>query len=84
MIRFHAIKMGENTMGIFSRSLKIKVVYHNGTSERIPPSLLPKLIDAKEIAQFQRSDGWVTIGIDTIRGMGGPPYLGDNRRSSDT
>lgn len=67
-------------MGLFCRSLKIKVVYKNGLRDKIAPSLLPALIDAKEVAQFQRADGWITVGVDTIRGMGGPPYLGDNRR----
>lgn len=68
-------------MGLFNRGQKIKVVYRNGTREKVSPSLLSSLIEANEIAQFQRSDGWVTIGIDRVRGMGGPPYLGDNRRS---
>lgn len=68
-------------MGLFDRGLKIKVVYRNGSRDKIAPSLLPALIDAKEVVQFQRADGWVTVGIDPIRGMGGPPYLGDNRRT---
>lgn len=68
-------------MGLFSRTPKIRIVYKNGSRDKIGPSLLPALIDANEVAQFERSDGWVTIGIDRIRGQGGPPYLGDNRRT---
>ena len=67
-------------MGFFSRSPKIRVIYKSGAHDRIAPSLLPTLIDAREIVQFKRADGWVTVGIDPIRGMGGPPYLGDERR----
>lgn len=67
-------------MALFTRSPKIKVVYRNGVRDKIGPSLLPALIDAREVVQFQRTDGWVTVGIDPIRGMGGPPYLGDDRR----
>ena len=69
-------------MGLFSSIPKIKVVYKNGSRDKIAPSLLPALIDAKEIAQFQRSDGWIIVGLDPIRGMGGPPYLGDERRGN--
>ena len=71
-------------MGLFCRFPKIKVVYKNGSTDKISPSLLPTLIDAKEIVQFQRSDGWITVGIDPIRGMGGAPYQGVERRIHKT
>lgn len=67
-------------MDLFGGSPKIKVVYKSGTEDRIAPSLLTRLIDLQEVARFHRSDGWVTIGIDPIRGMGGRAYLGENRR----
>lgn len=69
-------------MGLFKRSPKIRIVYRNGNRDKVTPELLTSLIQTNEIAQFQRSDGWVTIGIDRVRGMGGPPYLGENRRST--
>ncbi|HEX9777835.1 MAG TPA: hypothetical protein VGA63_06770 [Geopsychrobacteraceae bacterium] len=71
-------------MGLFSSSPKIKVVYKNGSRDKIVPGLLSALIDAREIVQFQRSDGWITVGLDPIRGMGGTPYRGDERRNDGT
>ncbi len=59
---------------------KINVVYKNGAKDRIGPALLDAMIDAKQVEQFERDDGWAEVGIDPIRGMGGPPYAGRNRR----
>jgi len=67
-------------MGLFSRKPTIRVIYRNGNSEKIDPLRLTTLLEAREVAGFQRADGWVTVGIDRLRGMGGPPYLGDERR----
>ncbi|MDT8420085.1 MAG: hypothetical protein RQ754_06605 [Desulfuromonadales bacterium] len=67
-------------MDLFDGSRKIKVVYKNGAEDRIAPSLLTRLIDLQEVARFHRAEGWVTIGIDRIRGMGGLAYLGEDRR----
>jgi hypothetical protein len=69
-------------MDFFGGRRKIKVVYKNGAEDRIAPSLLPRLIDLQEIARFYRADGWVTVGIDRIRGMGGLAYRGEDRRLS--
>jgi len=65
----------------FSRTPKIRVIYRNGSRAKVLPEQLSVLLADEKISQFQRMDGWVTIGIDRIRGMGGPPYLGDNRRN---
>ncbi len=59
---------------------RINVVYADGVPDRISPSLLDSLIAAKRIDQFERSDGWAEIGIDVLRGMGGPSYDGSDRR----
>lgn len=69
-------------MGFFRRSTKINVVYKNGVKDRISPALLNTLIDSKQIDQFERADGWARVGIDPIRGMGGSPFDGDDRRIS--
>lgn len=69
-------------MGTFRYSNKIQVVYDNGMSDQISPSLLDSLIKSRRVEQFQRSDGWAEIGIDPIRGMGGERYAGDDRRLS--
>jgi len=67
-------------MGFFRRSTKINVVYKNGVKDRISPTLLSTLIDSRQIDQFERVDGWIRVGIDPIRGMGGISYEGSERR----
>ena len=69
-------------MGTFRYNRKIKVVYENGETDKINPTLLDSLIAARRVDQFERSDGWAEIGIDAIRGMGGPLYYGSDRRQS--
>lgn len=67
-------------MGVYRRNTKITVVYKNGAADRIDPALLKAMIDAWQVDRFERSDGWAEVGIDAIRGLGGRPYDGDNRR----
>jgi hypothetical protein len=67
-------------MRSFKRGHKIKVVYANGVADLVSPDLLDSLLVSKRVDQFERSDGWAELGIDPIRGMGGPIYDGQNRR----
>jgi hypothetical protein len=67
-------------MGFFRRSTKVNVVYKNGVKDRISPALLSTLIDSRQIDQFERVDGWIRVGIDPVRGMGGVSYDGSDRR----
>lgn len=67
-------------MAFIRRTTKINVVYRNGVKDRISPALLGTLIDSKQIDQFERSDGWAKVGLDPIRGSGGPGYDGTERR----
>lgn len=62
---------------------KIKVVFSNGLIDHIRPEVLEKLIASNKIDQFERTDGWVQVGIDPIRGMGGIPYSDYERRHSE-
>ena len=66
-------------MAIVRQSSKINVVYKDGIKDSISPALLNTLITAKQVIQFERSSGWVTIGKDTIRGTG-RPFSGAERR----
>jgi hypothetical protein len=45
----------------------IKVIYKDGKPGEIENYLLDDLIHSKKIKKFQRSNGWVTIGVDPIR-----------------
>ena len=67
-------------MGYFRDNHKINVVYDDGQIDQVRPELLDSLIAEYRIDQFERTDGWAEIGIDAIRGMGGPSYDGRERR----
>ena len=45
----------------------IKVMYEDGKIGKIESSQLDDLIHSRKITKFQRSSGWVTIGVDQIR-----------------
>ena len=45
----------------------IKVMYENGTIGEIESYHLDDLIHSNKIKKFQRSSGWVTLGVDPIR-----------------
>jgi hypothetical protein len=68
-------------MGYVKPSAKISVVYKNGVKDRISPGLLDTLLDAQQVDRFQRSEGWVRVGADRLRGKGGD-YAGYERRRS--
>ena len=58
----------------------IKVIYQNGTHDMVDPSVLCDLIAAKSIKNFYRSEGWVSVTTDPVRGRGGS-YKGTERRN---
>jgi hypothetical protein len=57
----------------------IKVKYIDKRYDLVKPWFLDELILAGEIISFRRSNGWVNILRDKIRGMGGW-YKGPERR----
>ena len=46
----------------------IQVIRRDNHYDYIQDFVLDKLIEAKEIAKFKRSTGWVTVGTHQIRG----------------
>jgi hypothetical protein len=59
----------------------IEVMYKDGRYGMVKPFLLDKIIASGEIIKFLRSERWVTIGVDRIRGTGnGALYKGPERR----
>ena len=58
----------------------IRVLYQDDRHDYVPAFRLDDLIAEGKINKFYRSDGWVTIGKDPIRGMGGSRYGGPDRR----
>jgi hypothetical protein len=46
----------------------IRIVYRNGRYDEIKPFLLDRLIESGKVKKFFRSDGWVVVGRDPLRG----------------
>jgi len=69
-------------MGYFRQKMQINVVYKNGVKDHVSPALLTTLINSKQIEQFERSSGWVTVGIDSVRSAGKASFTGAERRAS--
>ena len=61
----------------------IRVMYFSDKYDMVKPFLLDELIASKRVKKFRRSDGWATIGVDPVRGMGGS-YSGLERRKPST
>ncbi len=60
----------------------IKVIYQNDKHDMVKPVMLDILLFANKIKKFLRSGGWVTVGVDKIRGIGGY-YEGSERRKNE-
>lgn len=58
----------------------VKVRYMDGSSEMVRPSLLQYLIENRKIREFQRTDGWVIVGVDQVREVRFQIYSGPERR----
>jgi hypothetical protein len=62
----------------------IEIMYSNGAYDRVSAQALDRLLRSKEVVKFLRSDGWVQVGQDPIRGMGRTHYRGPERRVRDS
>lgn len=65
----------ENGMG------NIKVIYIDNSAGVVKASSLDRLISSGKVVAFRRSGGWVKIGQDPVRGLGGK-YEGPDRRNA--
>jgi hypothetical protein len=61
--------------------MKIKVQFSVDDMGTVDARDLGRLIAEHEILAFERLSGWVKIGVDPIRGDGGKPYDGPERRN---
>jgi hypothetical protein len=59
----------------------IRVVYKNDKHDMVKPFFLDSLISENKLKKFLRSNGWATIGIDRLRGVGGQ-FSGIERRKN--
>lgn len=62
----------------------IPVIYPNGRHDMVKDFMLTMMIERQEISQFKRSDGWVDIKSDKIRGKKPKFYNGPERRQLDS
>lgn len=63
------------------KSRLIAVVFWDGTQGRVAPKALDLFLKEEKILRFERSSGWVTVGIHPIRGdRGNVAYSGPERR----
>jgi hypothetical protein len=67
------------------RALKrIKVILLDGREGLFPHYVLDHLIRKKGILAFERSDGWVRLGVDPIRqAPASRDFSGEKKRSTD-
>lgn len=62
--------------------MRICVILKNGKPDEVPDYLLGAMIDAGEITSFQRTEGWVKVGVDPVRkAKSGYFYYGPERRN---
>ena len=61
----------------------LKVQYQNDTFDMVKPHILEGLISSRQIKRFRRSEGWVTLGVDPIRGPR-TEYTGVERRKTSS
>ncbi len=61
--------------------MKIPVMSHYDTVEIVDARDLKRLIASGEVLAFRRSDTWVKVGSDPVRGDGGSEYNGPERRN---
>lgn len=61
--------------------MKIEVLSDYDKVEAVDACQLKRMIADKKILAFRRSEGWVKIGADRIRGDGGEEYDGPERRN---
>lgn len=61
--------------------MKVQVLTHYDNIETVNVRDLRRLIASGEVLAFHRSDGWVKVGAEPIRGDGGKEYNGPERRN---
>jgi hypothetical protein len=58
----------------------IRIVYHTGEEEFVPPKFLDILLYLQQIQLFERNDGWVVVGVDKLRNTNPTLYFGPDMR----
>jgi len=59
----------------------VPVMLRNGTEEIVSSQVLDRMLEENLVTFFRRHGGWVVVGRDPLRGMGGEIYVGKERRN---
>jgi hypothetical protein len=62
--------------------MMIEVMYSDWRRDVVGPEALDRLLALKRVKKFKRFNGWVNVGCDRLRGVGGD-YIGPDRRGAD-
>lgn len=62
--------------------MMIRVMYSDWRQDRVSPEALERLLALNRVKKFERLSGWVRVGSDRIRGLGGDRYAGPERRAN--
>lgn len=62
--------------------MMIPVMLKDGSDEIVLPRVLDRLLESRRVLFIKRSSGWVVVGRDPLRGMGGDLYIGTERRAT--
>lgn len=60
--------------------MMIRVMYSDGNFDIVKPGFLDRLIGEEAITSFKRSEGWIVLGRDPVRGSRNHDYAGPERR----
>ena len=58
----------------------IRVIYHDDRFDMVRPEILDRLLEAGNVREFKRHDGWVMPGFDNLRSRNRKEYSGSDRR----
>ncbi len=59
----------------------IRIVYRTGQEDLVTPKFLDILLYLGQVQMFERSDGWVVVGVDSLRGSQPAPHTGTELRN---
>lgn len=60
--------------------MMVPVMLKDGSEEIVSPQVLDRMLESDEVMFFRRTEGWVVVGRDPVRGLGGILYRGRERR----
>jgi hypothetical protein len=58
----------------------IRIVYRTGEEGLVSPKFLDILLFLQQVQLFERTDGWVIVGVDKLRNSNPDLYCGPNLR----